>query len=155
MVMELLEGQTLRERIGGRSMPLDPMLDYAIQIADALNCRARARRGPTATSSPRTFSSPSAGRRKNLGFRFGEKQGAGRRVGEFAGVERGKRADPAHQRFAYPRGSTMGHGRLHVSRAGAWRRAGCADRPFQFRLVLYEWLPDSLRCSAPTHPLIF
>ena len=28
MVMELLEGQTLRERIGGRPMPFDPMLEY-------------------------------------------------------------------------------------------------------------------------------
>ena len=37
MVMELLEGQTLRERIGGRPMPVEPMLEYAIQIADALN----------------------------------------------------------------------------------------------------------------------
>jgi non-specific serine/threonine protein kinase len=36
IVMELLEGETLRQRIGGRPMPVDDMLDIAVQIAGAL-----------------------------------------------------------------------------------------------------------------------
>jgi TolB-like protein/Flp pilus assembly protein TadD len=36
LVMELLEGKTLREVIGDRALPLDRLLDIAIQIADAL-----------------------------------------------------------------------------------------------------------------------
>ena len=36
IVMELLEGQTLTERIGGRPLRLDELLNVAIQIADAL-----------------------------------------------------------------------------------------------------------------------
>ncbi len=36
IVMELMEGQTLRERINGRAMKSDPLLDLAIQISDAL-----------------------------------------------------------------------------------------------------------------------
>jgi len=36
LVMELLEGKTLREAIGDRPLPLDRLLDLAIQIADAL-----------------------------------------------------------------------------------------------------------------------
>src|SRR5271167_809767 len=32
LVMELMEGQTLRERIAGRAMATDSLLDYAIQI---------------------------------------------------------------------------------------------------------------------------
>jgi eukaryotic-like serine/threonine-protein kinase len=37
IVMELLEGQTLRERIGGRALPTDLVLEYGAQIADALD----------------------------------------------------------------------------------------------------------------------
>ena len=36
IVMELLEGETLRHRIEGRPMPVDELLDYSVQIADAL-----------------------------------------------------------------------------------------------------------------------
>jgi len=37
MAMQLLEGQDLRSRIGGRPLPLDVLLDLGIQIADALD----------------------------------------------------------------------------------------------------------------------
>ena len=37
LVMELLEGQTLRERIAGRPVALAALLDFAIQISDALD----------------------------------------------------------------------------------------------------------------------
>ena len=36
IVMEYLEGQTLKHRIQGRSMQTDELLDLGIQIADAL-----------------------------------------------------------------------------------------------------------------------
>jgi eukaryotic-like serine/threonine-protein kinase len=37
LVMELLEGQTLRERIAGRAMANDSLLEFAVQISDALD----------------------------------------------------------------------------------------------------------------------
>ncbi len=36
IAMELLEGQTLRQRIGGKPLPVDALLDLGAQIADAL-----------------------------------------------------------------------------------------------------------------------
>jgi tRNA A-37 threonylcarbamoyl transferase component Bud32/dienelactone hydrolase len=36
-VMELLEGQSLRERISGKPIPVPELLDIAVQVADALN----------------------------------------------------------------------------------------------------------------------
>src|SRR6266545_5045639 len=37
LTMEYLEGQTLRERIAGKPLKLDELLDLGIQIADALD----------------------------------------------------------------------------------------------------------------------
>src|SRR4029079_8286708 len=37
LVMELLDGMTLRRRIGGTPLPLDTLLDFAVQTADALD----------------------------------------------------------------------------------------------------------------------
>lgn len=37
IVMELLEGQTLKHRIGGKALPFAEMIDLAIEIADALD----------------------------------------------------------------------------------------------------------------------
>ena len=37
IVMELLEGQTLRQRINSKAMPVDELLDIAVQVADALD----------------------------------------------------------------------------------------------------------------------
>jgi serine/threonine protein kinase len=55
IVMELLEGQTLRQRIAGRAMDADEVVDLAIQVADALDV-AHAKASSIATSSRPTSS---------------------------------------------------------------------------------------------------
>jgi serine/threonine protein kinase len=37
IIMELLEGQTLEQRLAGNPLPIDPLLEIAVQIADALD----------------------------------------------------------------------------------------------------------------------
>ena len=41
LVMELLEGETLKQRIAGRALPLDTLLEIGVQIADALDAAHR------------------------------------------------------------------------------------------------------------------
>ena len=37
IVMELLQGQTLKHRIGGKPMPIDLLLELGVEVADALD----------------------------------------------------------------------------------------------------------------------
>ena len=41
IVMELLEGQTLKELIGGKSLPFERVIDLALEIADGLDAAHR------------------------------------------------------------------------------------------------------------------
>src|SRR5678816_3217106 len=41
IAMELLEGETLKQRIGGRPLPFNEILDLGIQTADALDAAHR------------------------------------------------------------------------------------------------------------------
>ena len=40
LAMELLDGQTLRDRIGGKPLAVDELLDFSVQIADGLDAAA-------------------------------------------------------------------------------------------------------------------
>ena len=61
IAMELLEGQTLRERLAANPLKIVELLELGIQIADGLDA-AVLRGSCIATSSPLISSSPGAGR---------------------------------------------------------------------------------------------
>jgi len=61
IAMELLEGQTLKHSISGKPLPTEQVLDYAIQLSDALDA-AHAKGSRIAISSPPILSSPGARR---------------------------------------------------------------------------------------------
>ena len=133
LVMELLEGQTLRDRIGGRPLPNDILLDLAIQIADALDA---AHSGGIIHRDLKTTNIfiTSRGQAKILDFGLA-KQGSNRRVGAGSGLTS---ADVTSDNLMTSPGSTLGTVAYMSPEQARGEQLDARSDLFSLGAILYE-----------------
>ena len=116
IAMELLEGQGLDRRIDGRPLDIDLMLDYAIQIADAIDV-AHAAAILHRDIKPANIFVTTRGQVKVLDFGLAKVTSPSQTKTGVTDRNRPARHEAGH---------VARHRRLHVPRAGARRGPGCA-----------------------------
>ena len=117
LVMEVLEGQTLRERIGGRPVATDSLLEFGAQIADALDA-AHSRGIIHRDIKPANIFVTARGQAKILDFGLA-KQGASRRIAEAVGAGNTTTQPTTDNLMLTSPGLGAWHGGLYVAGTGA------------------------------------
>src|SRR5580698_2305633 len=153
LVMELLEGQTLRERISSRAMPTDALLEFGAQIADALH--AAGSRGIVHRDiKPANIFITARGQAKNLDFGLA-KQGASRRIAETVGTGNTVTQPTSDHLFLTSPGSAIGTiGYMSPEQARGEDLDARTDL-FSLGAVLYEMASGQAAFNGNTSAVIF
>src|SRR6202522_2821694 len=153
LVMELLEGQTLRERINGRPMATDALLEFGAQIADALD--AAGSRGIVHRDiKPANIFITSRGQAKILDFGLA-KQGASRRVAEAVGTGNSVTQPTTDNLFLTSPGSAIGTVAYMSPEQARGEELDARTDLFSLGAVLYEMAAGQAAFGGNTSAVVF
>jgi eukaryotic-like serine/threonine-protein kinase len=153
LVMELLEGQTLRERIAGRAMANDVVLDFGIQIADALDA-AHSRGILHRDIKPANIFITTRGQAKILDFGLA-KQAAPKRIAEAISVGAASTQPTTDNLLLTSPGSALGTiGYMSPEQARGEQLDARTDL-FSLGAVLYEMGTGQAAFGGATSAVIF
>ena len=153
LVMEVLEGQTLRERIGGQPVATDSLLEFGAQLADALDA-AHSRGIVHRDIKPANIFVTTRGQAKILDFGLA-KQAASRRIAEAVGGGNTSSQPTTDNLMLTSPGSALGTVAYMSPEQARGEDLDARTDLFSLGLVLYEMGTGRAAFNGNTSAVIF
>jgi serine/threonine protein kinase/tetratricopeptide (TPR) repeat protein len=150
LVMELLEGETLKQRIAGRALPIDTLLEIGVQITDALD--AAHKKGIIHRDiKPANIFITARGQAKLMDFGLAKLS----TDGAIAGVSIGSMEGVTTEEALTSPGVAMGTVAYMSPEQARGQELDARTDLFSFGAVLYEMATGRVAFSGPTSAVIF